>query len=839
MNHISRVTVPFTSLGLLAAMVPGMAMAQQESASSSGAAPSGFQDIVVTARKREERLQDVPVAITAYTQEELARYDTSSVAKLSAQTPQLMGSATGSSANGGVLNLRGVGSADTGPAIDQAVSINIDGIPISQANALRLGLHDLSRVEILKGPQALFFGKNSPGGIISITSANPEKDLAGSVRAGYEFYNKQKYVEGTISVPVTPSLGIRLNGYYSDQKGWFINDAKPIASYPIPAFLGGQPGDATLPGVGTRHRHGPNNRDYSLRGTARYEAPSGVMDATLKVSYSDLKQENGLGLRNQLIACSLGVTQYVALLGTTGSTDCKLDRRNNDADLPPAVASLSDLFGDGRMSVYNRQFLTVFTANLHASDSFDITSVSGYYNLRSGYIGNFSFGDQSYLAAAARISSKQYSQELRAITKFDGPANFVLGAYYQHNDLNYRNPVATADPFTRFFTGFMLSGPQLLVNPQFEQKVDAYSVFGQAIVDITDQIQATAGGRYSHEKKRADITILPNAFTPQSYSPTITPPERSFNNFSPEFTLTYKPMQNLTLFAAYRRGFKSGGFDLNAFTGGFGAPTVGNISYDQEKARGGEVGLKGTFADRQVLVDLSLYNYRYSGLQVSAFNPNTLGYQITNAGVARVKGVDLSLKFKPRELEGLTLRTAVTYNRARFVTFQNSPCYSGQSQAAGCNLVASGNGNSLVIVPAGPTDVANAQDLSGRPLTRAPQWSGNAGATYEQALGGGMKLSLSGDATYSGSYYAMAEEDPRSLQRKVWKFNASVTLQGPEDRWELALIGTNLTNKLRAMQSISLAGSGSGTGTPAAILGDVQGDVTDPRTVAIQGTVRF
>ncbi|WP_340317901.1 TonB-dependent receptor [Rhizorhabdus argentea] len=838
MKKFSRFAAPFVYFGALAAFLPAQAMAQADPATSSAAESGGFQDIVVTARKRDERLQDVPVAITAFTQEELARYDTSSVAQLSVQTPQLLGSATGSSANGGVLNLRGVGSADIGPAVDQAVTINIDGIPISQANALRLGLHDLSRIEILKGPQALFYGKNSPGGIISITSQNPEKDFGGSLRAGYEIYNQQKFVEGTVSVPVTPELGIRLAGYYSAQSGWFINDAKPIGSYPIPAFLGGQPGDATTPGVGTRHRHGPNNRDLSLRGTVRYEAPGGLLDATLKASYSDLDQKNGLGIRNQLYACNLGVTQYVALLGTTGSTDCRLDRRNNDADIPPAIASLSELFRDGRSYVYNRQFLTVLTANFHPSDVLEINSVSGLYILRSGYTGNFSYGDQTFLTPANRLSSKQYSQEFRASTKFGAPINFVIGAYYQRNDLDYRNPVASSDPFTRFFSGGFLSGPQLLVNPLLKQKVDAYSVFGQAILDVTSQIQATAGGRYSHEKKQIGVTILPNAFSAVSYTPSIVRPERSFNNFSPELTLTYKPVQNLTLFAAYRRGFKSGGFDLNAFTGGFGAP-VSDISYNQEKASGGEVGVKGTFVDRQVLLDLSLYNYRYTGLQVSAFNPATIGYQITNAGAARVKGVDLSVQIKPHQIEGLTLRSAIAYNRARYITFQNSPCYAGQSQAAGCNLIASGNGSNVVITPAGPTDIANAQDLSGRPLNRAPDWSGNVGATYERRLGQGLTLSFSGDAAYTGAYYVLAEEDPRSRQRKAWRFNASATLRGPDDRWELSLIGTNLTNTLRAIQSVNLAATGSGAGTPNAILGDLIGDVMDPRAVTMQATVRF
>ena len=181
----------------------------QEAGPSAPAPVVGDQDIIVTARKRDERLQDVPAAIAAVGAQEIARYSTNSITQISSRVPQLqVGTASGP--GGGSINLRGIGSPGTSPSVDQAVSINIDGIQVSQGNAINMGIYDLDRVEVLKGPQALFYGKNSLGGIISFVSADPGKDFEWRARAGYEFAQDRQQYEGMISTPLAEGLGLRV-----------------------------------------------------------------------------------------------------------------------------------------------------------------------------------------------------------------------------------------------------------------------------------------------------------------------------------------------------------------------------------------------------------------------------------------------------------------------------------------------------------------------------------------------------------------------------------------------------------------------------------------------------
>ena len=258
----------------------------------SGAADSaGFEEILVTARLRSERLQDVPVAATDYINQDLARYNTANSTSIAAQSPSLGVQPTTGSAQLNVT-LRGIGMTPMAPSVDQAVSINIDGIQFSQANVLRLGLHDLKRVEILKGPQALFFGKNSTAGIISLTSAGPGNEFAASLRTGYEFAHERKFVEAVVSSPLTETLGARVSVYYGNQNGWFRNDAVPVPPVLVPASLGGR-GEFTPAGIGPSTRNGPEEEEIFLRGTA-FESPDGVFDATLKTAYSDFGRKDQL-----------------------------------------------------------------------------------------------------------------------------------------------------------------------------------------------------------------------------------------------------------------------------------------------------------------------------------------------------------------------------------------------------------------------------------------------------------------------------------------------------------------------------------------------------------------
>lgn len=820
----------------LAALAAATTASAGEGEPGSQAIPSaqsnmGPSDIIVTARLRAERLQDVPVVATTLDSAELAKYNSSSINQIATRTPGLIVSDS-TNPVGGAINIRGIGAPTAGPFVDQAVSINIDGVQVSQAVILRLGLFDLDRVEVLKGPQTLFFGKNSPSGIISIISAGPSDHLEAKLRAGYETEAQNKYVEAMISTPLTSTLGARFDGYFGDQRGWFVNRAQ---SLPLTTLPNGTTAAANIPNA----RHSSNTRTYFGRGTLAYKSETGLMDATLKIAYGKQTSPNGITANGQLGDCPTGNYQGATNAGRV-FTECKLDRYYGEGRISPRLAAISSTFGDGSLYSHNSQFLTSLTVDIQPSEQIKATSVTGYVDIKSNARQNYSFDGGSYIVGSSFTRIKQFSQELRALTSFDFPLNFMVGGYYQHLKIGNRQEVGFDTPISGRFTGGAFTGPIIYADADIHQRTNAYSVYGQGILDITPELQLTVGGRYSHERKALDFTKLPNSASATTSSFAITPDTVSFDNFSPDITLRYKALPNLTLYAAYREGFLSGGFDPQPTIAALGATSRNNIDYRPESTRGGEVGAKGSLFNKQLIFDVAAFYYKYTDLQLSAFDPNTLGFRLTNAGTAISKGAEASLQFRPAALPGISARAGIAYTPAKYGSFPNAPCYPGQTQAAGCNLIASRNASgTLVTTPATSTQVANAQDLSGEPLFRNSKWNVNLGASYDHALGNGMSVSLSGDANYASRYIAGPTAEPASVQRSAWRYDARIALNGKDDRWELALLGTNLSNVLRATHAFQASGTGRGTGTTNGLLGDEILTPGQVRTITIQATLRY
>lgn len=825
-------------VGALAiASLSGHALAQgtpNATTDSNTSENASHEEIIVTARLRSERLQDVPVAATAFSSAELQRYNTDSLPQLSTRTPGLNIGITGAAA-GAVIALRGVGAGTNGSALDQAVSINIDGAQVSQANVLRLGLYDVERVEVLKGPQTLFFGKNSPGGVISIASANPGDKLEAKLRTGYEFEAKNKFVEAMISSPLTETLGLRLAGFFSDEEGYFRSNPT-IGRYTIPAAFGGGTTDPVYRGAPT----GPRGQTYFVRGTLAYQSLDGAFDANLKVAYARHNFDTSPQYSQQLISCNGAAPQWSLAVGQN-YTDCKLDR-----NVPAFYAVAGGGAGGTIFSTDQeprddlKQFLSTLTLNYRPSDKIVLTSVSSLYNshLEATSQGDYNALPFNYLEWIQR--QRQYTQELRLLTKTESPFNFMLGGYYQHMDNESRDLISVQGPFAFFASGGKTSNSFFLVNSLFNLKTDAYSAYGQVIVDINDRLQLTAGGRYSTERKLVTAISYPNGYTSDTFDFVFNPNKRKFHNFSPDVTLTYKALPTLTLYGAYRKGFLSGGIDIAPSVVGLGKRSSGDLSYGQELVEGGEIGAKGSIADRQITFDLVVYDYRYKGLQLSALDSEGLTFRTVNAGSALVRGGELGLQVRPNQIRGLTLRTNVAYNPAKYGTFRNAPCYTGQTQTGGCNVIASrGPDGKLLLTPALPTQTANVQDLSGKALVRNSDWTGSIGASYEGLVTDGVKLSVSGDALYTGSYFSALTLEPSSFQHEAWRFNARIAVGAENDRWELALVGTNLTNVLRASLSSNAVFTGRGTGTPNGVLGDEVGSPTPPRTVTLQATFRY
>jgi len=214
------------STGLAVGLTPpGRAAAETRDAAD-------LQEIIVTARKREETLLEVPAAVSAISQSELARANATDLTGISRLVPQLQITGAGSG-NGGSLVMRGIGSSGSDSGLESEVLIDIDGLPTSRGWVTQNAFFDIANVQILKGPQALFFGKNSPAGVVAVKSAGPGTTWQGFASAGYEFVAKERYVEAAVGGPLTSTLGIRVAVRYDGIDGWIRNVAKPITNNPI------------------------------------------------------------------------------------------------------------------------------------------------------------------------------------------------------------------------------------------------------------------------------------------------------------------------------------------------------------------------------------------------------------------------------------------------------------------------------------------------------------------------------------------------------------------------------------------------------------------------------
>ena len=194
---------------------------------ASSAADTGLGDIVVTARKRAESLISVPVAVTALGAQQLQRYNVTNLEQISQLAPQLT-ITTVASGSGASISIRGIGSVGEDPGVDQSVGVYIDNVGIGRGRIIGVSMFDISQVEVLKGPQALFFGKNSPAGVVSLTSAGPGDRLEGRVVGGYEIVANERYVDAAIGGPLSSTFGARLAVHASGMDGFIHNHAVPL-----------------------------------------------------------------------------------------------------------------------------------------------------------------------------------------------------------------------------------------------------------------------------------------------------------------------------------------------------------------------------------------------------------------------------------------------------------------------------------------------------------------------------------------------------------------------------------------------------------------------------------
>ena len=683
-----------------------------------------------------------------------------------------------------MLFLRGVGSGSASPSIDQAVSLVIDDMQVGSLQMQYSAMVDMDTVQVYKGPQALFFGKNSPGGVLSIRTADPGDEFEAQIKTGYEFEADEMFVQGILSGPLSDTAAGRLAVRYMETDGYFN-----VESGSFPSSLGGR---------------AQEEESVFMRGTLLF-TPTDDLTIRTKLTYSDREGPADGRAHIQRIYCPFG-----GIPQNSEPYECKANDTTQLVDRPQAAIDILaaegiDIGPAGRLD--NEQLLATVGLDYDINDEFSLSSVTGYYDISDFQEGSTLGLLQPVNAATQEIDFQQFTQELRLASEFSGPVNFLTGVYYEKKE---HDAITTVPVDAGFLGGLGFVFWVLGGVTEYVQDTEAMSAFVDLTWDISDQLELSTGARYSYEEKEFEGI--------SGYIGTV---KEDWDDVSPQVTLTYTPNDDWMFFASYREGFKSGGFD-----GAFKFSPVVAVPFEPETVDGFEVGAKGTLLDNTLQLSAAVFSYEYEDLQLGRFDPETVSLSTVNAASAEITGFEADFVWLT-PVDGLQARGAITYLDSEFKEF-DAPCWTGQSPAAGCNQNLS------------PVSGAfTAQDLSGEPLTLAAEFVANLGLSYEQQVSSVARLGLSLDAVYSDDYETGSSQALETAQDSYTKLNASVTLSSLDDTWSISLIGRNLTDEFTITNGGNQPFVGGGTGTAAASPGDSIAYVLPGRTLAIELEYNF
>jgi len=643
------------------AAMPGMASAQttEESARS-----GGLSEIVVTAQRRSENIQDVPVAVTALDSNTLDNMRVKDVQNLSGLAPNLQISSQGIQSIP-TISMRGINSGTSDNAVDPKIGVYLDGVYIGRSVGAIFDLADIQQVEVLRGPQGTLFGRNATGGAISLVTAKPTGEFGVKAMASYGNQDSLR-LRTTVNLPAMGPLSVKVSYLHDESHGWMKNQ------------LGGQKMNysARIPSFGTltyADRLGARNVD-AVQLAAHLDM--GDVTADYRFDYTDSKTVGApvqvLGHTGQLA----GLTQAIFAL-------------------QPYYGGITNFVGSGKplKTVANAtsvQPLTVQGHNLtltwQASDNFVVKSISGYRKFKQkpnafdlAGTGGLLFtptqlgamlnpkltdaekgaiiaanppgpNDHLYTLLTARSTSqKQFTQELQGIYTGD-VFDVTFGGFYFRERSPAKNVLGVMQPTvggnviaTPFDAAF---GSGINVNTATNK---SYAGYAQATFHVTDKFDIALGGRYTKDKRKMELIFIG---APGLGSGGILPPgtyRKTFNEFTYTAIATYRPTSDITGYAKISTGYVAGGI-LSA------------IPYDPEKLTSYEIGLKSELFDRRLRANLAAFLMDYKDMQIQTFQDGVQRFE--NAGKARIWGLEAEFTAVPTD--GLTLEANIGYTNFKY-----------------------------------------------------------------------------------------------------------------------------------------------------------------------------
>ena len=692
-----------------------------------------LEEIIVTAQKREQSIQDVPISINAVTAETFTDYNIDSFNEF-----EFPGMITTEGGRTNMVAMRGIRSGENS-GFEQSVPFFIDGMYLGRARATRIGFLDLERLELLKGPQPTYLGKNAIGGAISLVTRRPTDEFESGIDTAYEFAGEEANINGYISGPLSDTVNARLAIKFRDMGGWMQNTALD--------------------------EDWPQEENTAARVSLTWN-PSDRFEAYAKL---ETYRHNNVGQARELFACTPGVEPTIG-----PDEDCELNGTTQKYFNPALNAPDSNLFEATRPEQAHVDNVTYTSALLDMTwdmGDYTLTSVTSYYDLES--ILETEVGDSIVPTAFVDLdeTAEQFSQEIRLRSAGGGRVEWLIGAYLDQEKVSTAN-MATIPILNVAFNQHMR-----------EQKSDSWAVFGEVAVNLSETVTATLGARQVEVQKDADYerfawamprgsTALGPVIGPASFTMLET---RTDDDFTPSVVLEWRPLDDTMLYASWKDGFKAGGYDHSHRV--VADPT--QFQYEPESVTAVELGAKLSRLGGAISANFALFRSVYEGLQVTQRNVGP-GFRTTNAAESTSQGLEIDTALRVNEY--VTLGAVLNWLDANYEDFNGAQCRSNppQTMAEGC--------------------INGGQDLAGETLPYAPDFTAQLRMDMQYPLQGQMfgdDIALvSGVNLFSTSaFHTQTSPDPDQTQESFNKVDARLGVAAADGRWALELFGRNLTDQ--------------------------------------------
>ncbi|MDJ0698679.1 MAG: TonB-dependent receptor [Woeseiaceae bacterium] len=807
MRYNKRVAVlPMVTAVFLA----GPSLAQDDS-------PRALEEITVTAAYREQGLQDVPVSVSAVTGELITSGAMQKAEDIQFRVPNFSVTETGIATN---IFIRGIGSG-INQGFEQSVGTYIDGVHYGRAQMVRAPFLDLQRVEVLRGPQSILFGKNSVAGALNITTARPTEEFEGSFFAGYEFEDEETIIEGVVSGAFSDTVRGRLAARYRDHLGYMDN--------------------------ATTGFNEPARDDIVVRGTLEFDITEDVM-ATFKAEMSEF---DVFGRHIEIVNESPAAggpfqgLQYNQILAGFFGADSSVSNVVRD-DVRSSNGDFS----------FNESESFVLTLDW-AIGEHDLKSITALTNFEYDESCDCDFTGANVFFADLQEEYEQFSQEFRLSSPLRDDWDYIVGVYYQTSDHTYNDQIIVpansvlvpAINLSAPGFGDLVAGTQAARIANVDN--DVLSGFAQVSWHVSDTFTVQLGGRITQDDRSGDRTLgielidgspLPaqqvpaplvyaNAFGISSTNLAALGPqgqffisqlgalpvsgERDKSKFSHELKGIWDVNDDVMLYATWANGFKSGSFDFRANNRNFYPDMATSFEFDDEEATNYELGGKFVLGGGTAEINAAAFITEFEDLQISIFD-GILGFNVGNAAAADIVGLEIDGRWAAGEY--LTISGGFAITDFEFTDFRNGQCYFGRTP----DVDLDGDGTPELC------------DYSGESNQMLSDFQGNVSFDWLYPMANSWVLNARLDVFYTSKYDASATYDPLLVQDAYTKTDLRLALAADDGAWEVAVLGKNLGDErvLSFGGDTPLAGSTFGAKSNYAFYG--QG-----RTVTLQALFRF